>query len=164
MLFSEVYNWILIYTDFERRRKPTTQQYANENTATVSGAFCFGAEARKDEARLWISKPVTWMWNQNTKGKFYSLDESVHICVPAFFVAQNVGYNWMGYVFSGKYRQDKSVPREMKRRLRWGAGTAFRQNGKNSYGKDIRDVVYRNKQGNCIDSFRRNLRNTQISL
>ena len=49
---------------------------------------------------------------------------SVHICVPAFFVTQNAGYNWMtgwmGYDFSGKYRQDKSVPRETKCRLRWG--------------------------------------------
>jgi len=26
----------------------------------------------------------------------------------------------MGYDFSGKYRQDKSAPRETKRRLRWG--------------------------------------------
>ncbi len=36
------------------------------------------------------------------------------------------------------------------------AGTAFGQIGKkNIYGKDSGDVVYCNKQGNCIDSFRK---------
>jgi len=36
-----------------------------------------------------------------------------------------------------------------------GAGTAFRQNGKNTHGKDSGDVAYRNKQGTCISSSKR---------
>lgn len=39
-----------------------------------------------------------------------------------------------------------------------GAGTAFRQNGRNTHGRGSGDVVYRNEQGNCIDSFQSNLR------
>ena len=38
--------------------------------------------------------------------------------------------------------------------LETGAGTVFRQNGKNTHWKDSGDVVCCNKQGNCIDSFR----------
>lgn len=36
-----------------------------------------------------------------------------------------------------------------------GAGTAFRQTGKNIHGKDSGDVAYGNKQGNCTHSFQK---------
>lgn len=48
------------------------------------------------------------------------------------------------------------VTTRAKQRRLTGAGTAFRQNGKNTYENDSGDVAYRNKQGNCIDSFRHN--------
>ena len=44
---------------------------------------------RKWQFRLWISKPVTWMWYQTRKGRNLSFfGWSVHVYVPAFFVAQ----------------------------------------------------------------------------
>jgi hypothetical protein len=56
----------------------------------------------------------------------------------------------MGYVFSVKYRQDKSVPRETKRRLRWGqelhsgktAKTATGETAEMSYTVTSRELVY----------------------
>ena len=67
----------------------------------------------------------------------------------------------MGYDFAMTFsirRTSKTTPPET------GAGTAFRQTGKITHRDGIRDVAYRNEQGNCIDSFHRNLRNAQISL
>ena len=60
----------------------------------------------------------------------------------------------MGYIFSRKYRQDKSVLRETKRRLRRGRNF-IQADRRNIHGRDSGDVAYRNEQGNCINSFQK---------
>lgn len=117
-----------------------------DNAAVCQWKYCyrfrrllFRAETGKYEARLWISKPVAWMWNQNSKGKFYPLAESVHICVPAFFATQMpVTTEWPAewdMFFRGSIAKIRAC--QEKRNAAWdGAGTAFRQNGKNTHGWD----------------------------
>lgn len=42
---------------------------------------------RKLQFRLWISKPVTWMWYQTRKGRnLFFFGWSVHVYVPAFLL------------------------------------------------------------------------------
>ena len=49
---------------------------------------CRQSGKRKGQFRLWISKPVTWMWSHHRRGSVYPFcGKSVRICVPAFFVA-----------------------------------------------------------------------------
>lgn len=56
-----------------------------ENIATVSNAFCFGAEMGKYETRLWISKPATWMWNQHCRGILYPFADGRYALVCRLF-------------------------------------------------------------------------------
>ena len=68
---------------------------------------------------------------KHAKGEDYPFVRSVYVCVPAFFVARNAGYNWMtgwmGYDFAmtsfSESERDNAVGKA-------GAGTTFRWNGK----------------------------------
>lgn len=113
------------------------------------------AETVKDEARLWISKPVTWVWNQITKGKFYPLDGSVHICVPAFLLPQTpVTTEWAAewdMFFRGSTAKIRAC--QETQNAAWDGGrNCIQADRQNTYGKDNGDVAYRNKQGTCTAS------------
>ena len=71
--------------------------------------------------------------------------------------------SWMGYDFA---MTSFLGERAKQRRLGWGQEQKndIQTDRQNTHEKDSVDVLYRNKQGNCIDSFRFNRQQVPISL
>ena len=66
----------------------TRLRYAKRKYRRFWNCFELSATDKHNrQFRFWISKPVTWMWNQHHKGISLSFCErSVHIDVPAFLL------------------------------------------------------------------------------
>lgn len=107
ILFYENHNQLHILTEFGstalRRTRP---QYAKKKYCRFWNCFELSAtDKRNRQFRLWISKPVTSLWNKTARDKFILLQMvGTHWCAGFFFVSQNAGYNWMtgwmGYDFA----------------------------------------------------------------
>ena len=90
-----------------------------------------------------------------------------HLCA-GFFCCPKAGYNWM----TGWTGYDRAMISLWWERAQQRCGETPGQGQKNdiqtdrqnTHEKDSVDVLYRNKQGNCIDSFRFNRQQVPISL
>ena len=74
-------------------------------------------------------------------------------CYPKRRLQLNDRLNGICFFGEASPRQERAKRNETPPEM--GVGTAFRQNGKNTYGWDSGDVAYRNKQGTCISSSKR---------
>ena len=92
ILSKESYNWIVFFTLEWERRLSAGQclRYAKRKYRRFWTALnCRRSDKCKGQFRLWISKPVTWMWSHHRRREVYPFcGKSVRICVPAFFVAR----------------------------------------------------------------------------
>lgn len=130
------YNWIAFFTlEWEDGFQPDNAcGMLRENTAASETALnCRQSEKRKGQFRLWISKPVTWMWGHHRKrDKSILLREvGTHLCA-GFFCCPKAGYNWMTGWMGYDFAKTSCVSRESETTLRWdsGAGTEKRHSGR----------------------------------
>ena len=99
---------------------------------------------RKRQFRLWISKPVTSLWNQKPQGISLSFCIGRYTLMCRLFCCPNAGYNWMtgwmGYDFAATSFFGEWAK---QRRLRWGQGQ------KNDVQTDRRKTTDHMRQKEC---------------
>ena len=155
--------------------------------ASVKDSFDFELQSRLhlDVITLLLNKGEVWLFSVGT----YHLD--VPAFFVARKSVDNWMTDWMGYDFEmtvGFPKSRKTFWGEEEQRNEWvfvqtrkwmiwslwrrernnaawqGAGTAFGQNGRKDRNNGSDDVADRNKQGNCIDSFRFHRQSLPITL
>ena len=163
ILSQENHNQLHILTEFGSTALHHTRlRYAKRKYRRFWNCFELSAtDKRNRQFRLWISKPVTWMWNQHHKGISLSFCRWVgtHLCAGFFAAQMPVTTEWPAE-WDMILRQPLFSESE-RNNAAWDGGrdrkTTFRQTGgKQQTVCGRKSVAYRSKQGNCIDSFRPN--------
>ena len=125
--------------------------------SSVNDSFDFEFQSRLHECETNIAGGILYPFADGRYAFVYRL-----FCCPKRRLQLNDRLNGICFFGEVSPRQERAKRNETPPEM--GAGTAFRQNGKNSHGRDSGDVAYRNEQGNCIDSFQSNRRTSPISL